>query len=281
MSSVTAQTPEGGTGEEGESPLVRVQRVMVDFVRGLFAQLPKGAYRWEPETASNPLQEGSDIWIGTEAPVQPEIVAKRPAVIIGRGPAAFHGVGLGDQAFTDLATGAQVKMDMLPTTVTINVLSRIPFEAEQLAWFVAKHVWNLRDELLRGKTFILYMGQRPSFSPPSPAGSLVAGPDTEHNISAVSVSFPTYLQHMEVAMPLNKPVLKEFDVVMVVGANGPRQRLRPRRALHGTAVFQPQPARTPAPPTNTVLSTEASASLPQTGPDEAQSAEPLTVRIKT
>ncbi len=280
MSDITPQTPEGSAGEDGESPLIRVQRVMVEFVRGLHAQLPPGTYHWEPESAENPLQEGSEIWIGTESPVNPEIVAKRPAVVIGRGPAAFHGVGLGDQAYTDLKTGAHVKMDMLPTTVNINVLSRVPMEAEGLAWFIVKHIWNLRDEILRGRTFMLYMGQRPTISPPSPAGSLVAGPDTEHNISAVAISFPTYLQHMEVAMPLNRPVLKEFEVVMVVGANGPRQKLRPRRALHGTAVFQPQPVRTPARPAAPVLSSEAP-SLPQTGPDEAQSAEPLTVRIKT
>lgn len=281
MSDNTPQTPEGQPGEDGSSPLVRVQRVMVSFIRGLFAQCPPGAYHWDPETLSNPLQEGSELWIGTESPVDPEIVARRPAIVVGRGPAAFHGIGLGDQAYTDLATGAHVKMDMIPTTISINVLSRVPMEAEELAWFVIKHIWNLRDELMRGNSFILYMGQRPSLPPPSPAGSLVGGPETEHNTVTVSMTMPVYLQHMEVAMPLNKEVLRNFEVVMVVTANGPRQRLRPRRALSGTAVLQPDPGRAVTRPASLVLSTEAPATLPQTGSDEAQSSEPLTVRFKT
>lgn len=279
MSDITPQTPEGQPSDEGSSPMVRFQRVMVAFVRGLFAQCPPGAYRWDPETAENPLQEGSEIWIGTETPISPDIVAMRPAVSIGRGPAAFHGIGLGDQAYIDQATGAHVKMDMIPMTMNINVVSRMPMEAEELAWFIARHIWNLRNEILRGNTFILYTGQRPALSPPSPAGTLVSGPETEHNWSAVGISMPVYLQHMEVAMPLNKPVLRE--VVMVATASGPKPKLRPRRALSGTAVFQPQPERVPAPPTSTALSGEAPATLPQTGPDEAQSSEPLTVRFKT
>lgn len=279
MSDITPQTPETQPGEDGSSPMVRLQRVVVGFVRGLFGELPAGAYRWEPTSAENPLQEGSEIWIGTETPIAPEIVAKRPAVVVGRGPAAFHGIGLGDQAFVDQATGAHVKMDMIPTTLNINVVSRMPFEAEELAWFIAKHIWNLRNELMRGNKFIMYMGQRPALSPPSPAGSLISGPETEHNWSAVGISMPVYLQHMEVAMPLNLPVLSE--VVMVATASGPQPRVRPRRALNGTATFQPQPERVPAAPTSPVLSGEAGATLPQTGPDEAQSSEPLTVRFKT
>ena len=279
MSTTTPQTPEGQPGDEGSSPLVRFQRVVVSFVRGLFAEAPVGAYHWEPGTSGNPLQEGSEIWIGTETPIDPEIVGMRPAVTIGRGPAAFHGVGLGDQAYVDQATGAHVKMDMLPTTLNINVLSRVPFEAEELAWFVAKHIWNLRNELMRGNTFILYLGQRPALSPPSPAGSLVGGPDTEHNWVCVSINMPVYLQHMEVAMPLNQKVLRE--VTIVATATGPQPRLRPRRALNGTAVFQAEPEKVLTPPTSTVLSEEGVPTLPQTGPDEAQSSEPLTVRFKT
>ncbi len=279
MSDITPQTPEGQSGDEGSSPLVRFQRVVASFVRGLFAQLPVGAYHWDPETSENPLQEGSEIWIGTETPIDPEIVGMRPAVTIGRGPAAFHGVGLGDQAYVDRATGAHVKMDMLPTTLNLNVLSRVPIEAEELAWFIARHIWNLRNELLRGNTFILYTGQRPALSPPSPAGSLVGGPETEHNWVAVAVNMPVYLQHMEVAMPLNQPVLRE--VAVVATATGPQPRLRPRRSLNGTAVLQPEPERVPTPPTSTVLSEEGVLTLPQNGPDEAQSSEPLTVRFKT
>lgn len=119
----------------------------------------------------------------------------------------FQGVGIGDHAYVDQATGAYVKMDMIPTTTTVSVLSRIPMEAEQLAWFIAEHMWLLRLELMKGNNFIMYMGQRPQIGPPSPAGSLVGGPDTESDWIVVQVSMPVHLQHMAVAMPLNKKII--------------------------------------------------------------------------
>jgi hypothetical protein len=279
MTILGAQTPEGQPSEETIGPLVGIQRVVVEFVRGLFAQCPLGAYHWEASSGTSQDQEGSDIWIGTENPVDPEMVANRPAITIGRGPAAFHGVGLGDQAYIDVKTGAHVKMDMIPTTVNINILSRNKFEAESLAWFVAENIWNLRNELMRGNTFILYMGQRPSLSPPTPAGALISGPDSEENWIAVTINMPVYLQHMTVAVPLNKPVLRE--VATVVTASGPRQKLRPRRALVGTTVLSEEPVKVPSRPVSPVLSKEAPATLPQNGLSEAQSSEPLTVRFKT
>jgi len=278
MTIMGAQTPEGQPSDETSSPLVALQRVVVGFVRGLFAQCPPGAYHWMQSSGTSQDQEGSEIWIGTENPVDPEIVANRPAITVGRGPAAFHGVGLGDQAYVDVKTGAHVKMDMIPTTSSINVLSRNKFEAEELAWFVTENIWNLRNELMRGNTFILYLGQRPSLAPPTPAGSLISGPDSEENWICVSINMPVYLQHMTVASPLNKPVLRE--VVTVATATGPRQKLRPRRALVGTTVLSEEPVKVPTRPVSPVLSKEAPA-LPQNDLSEAQSSKPLTVRFKT
>lgn len=216
MSHVSGTTPEGQPSDAGSSPLVRFQRVIVGFIRGLFAQCPAGSYHWEPTNGAAQDQEGSEIWIGTETPINPEITAKRPAVVVGRGPAAFHGVGLGDTAYIDTRTGGHVKMDMIPTTLNVNVVSRIPMEAEELAWFIARHMWVLRNEILRDNPFILYTGQRPSLSPPSAAGSLVGGPDTESDWIVVTVSMPVYLQHMEVAIPLNKKVLQGISVATTV-----------------------------------------------------------------
>lgn len=264
MTILGAQTPEGQPSAETSGPLLALQRVMVSFVRGLFAQCPPGAYHWESSTGTSQDQEGSEIWIGTENPVDPEVVANRPAITISRGPAAFHGVGLGDQAYIDVKTGAHVKMDMIPTTANINVLSRNRLEAEELAWFVAEHIWNLRNEIMRGNTFILYLGQRPSLSPPTAAGTLISGPDSEENWIAVSINMPVYLQHMTVAAPLNQSVLRE--VAVVATATGPRPKLRPRQALVGSVVLSKEPV---------------SPVLPQNDLSEAQSSEPLTVRFKT
>lgn len=263
MTYLYAQTPEGQPNPETSSPLVRLQRVFVDFVKGLFAQVPRGqGYHWEVSSGTAQDQEGSDIWIGTETPIDPEITGIRPSIVVGRGSAAFHGIGLGDLAYVDQQTGAVVKMDMIPTTLTINVLSRVKFEAEELAWFVAVHIWTFRSEILAGNDFIMYTGQRPQLSSPSAAGSLVGGPQSDEDWVVVTISMPVYLQHMTVKSPLNKKPVGEFR--MVATATGPQPRVRPRRPLVGTAVFSPEPS-----------------SLPQNSDSEAQSSEPLKVRFKT
>ncbi len=220
MTYTFAQTPEGQPSDVGSSPMLRLQRVIVGFIRGLFAQCPAGSYHWETTNSSSQDQEGSEIWIGTEGPIDPEIVAKRPAVVVGRGPAAFQGVGIGDIAYVDQATGANVRMDMIPTTLNVNVLSKTSVEAEELAWFIAKHMWVLRNEILRDNSFILYTGQRPQLSPPSPAGSLVQGPHSDSDWIAVTVSMPVYLQHMEVAMPLNKKILAGITTTVTASSTG-------------------------------------------------------------
>lgn len=262
MTLTYAQTPEGQPSGQTSSPLVKLQRVFTDFIKGLFAQLPRGSYHWEESSGTAQDQEGSDIWIGTETPIDPEITGIRPSIVVGRGAAAFHGIGLGDMAYIDQRTGGSVKMDMIPTTLTINVLSRVKFEAEELAWFVAVHIWTLRSDILKGNDFMLYTGQRPSLSAPSPAGSLVSGPQSDSDWVAVTISIPVYLQHMTVAIPLNKKVLGE--VRMVATAMGPQPRPRPRRPLVGTAVFSPEPV-----------------TLPTNSTSGAQSSEPLTTRFRT
>lgn len=256
------QTPEGQPSEQTRSLLVRVQEGFITFIRGLFAELPRGAYHWEPSSGTSQDQEGSEIFIGSETPIDPEIVGSRPSVVVARGSAAFHGIGLGDQAFYDQQTGAFVKMDMIPTTININVVSRVKFEAEELAWFIANQIWTLRHVILRANPYILYTGQRPMLSAPSGAGALVQGPQSDEDYIVVTISMPAFLQHTSVAMPLNRPVVGEIR--MVATATGPQPKLRPRRPLVGTAVFSPEPA-----------------SLPQNSDSEAQSSEPLTVRFKT
>lgn len=257
MTAIHETTPEGQPSEEGSSPLVRLQRVAIKFVRELFQDCPPGAYHWEPSKGSQD-QEGSEIWIGGEYPVNPSHVGKRPAVVVGRGPAAFQGIGIGDQAFFDQTTGGFVKMDMMPVTLTVSVLSKVATEAEELGFFIMKYMWSLRAEMMKGNNFIMYMGQRPSISPPTPPGALLGGPQADSDWVAVTVSFPVFLQHMEVVVPLNKPILQEVTFTATVE--------RP----------------TPPTPMSAFLGTSAvGAALPQTDSSEAQSAELLTVHFKT
>ena len=260
------------------NPLIHIVRHTVSFIKGLYAQCPEGAYRWDPATDDSPAQGGSEIFIASDTPIDTkEYVGFRPAITVVRGPAAFRGIGLNDQAYVDLSTGAVSKMDIIPTTIFINVLSRIPYEAEQLAWFTGSNLWNLRSVFMKNQSGILFMGNRPTYNSVSPAGSLVV-PDTEHNWVTASVSFPVYLQHSAHRMPLHcgpgTGIVQEVETVASVVRPEQTETPEARIPLQGSAVMQPQVQ----PPT-----VSTGTSLPSNTANEVQSSdeEPLTVTIKS
>lgn len=275
MTASTPTTPEGYLSGAAYPPTFQVVRHVIDFLKWRFSLLPAGAYRWDPESDGSPEQSGSEIFISADTPIMPEKVGQRPAITVLRSTAAFQGVGIGDVAFNDLATGAVVRMDIIPTTVMVNVLSRLPVEAEKLGWFVLEQIWAFRDAIIRSEPSILYTGNRPSLSPPSPAGSLVA-PSTDVEWSVVVVSFPTFLQHATTTLPLNKRIVKGFTTTMTTVDPSAGAQPKPVSLLQGTAVMQPI-----QPESDRNAATTDSAALPQTGQDEASSTEPLTVTIKT
>lgn len=283
---VTAPEYQAPNGWRTGSPFLQLVRVTTEFLQGLFAQLPTGAYRW-----SAPSDDGaSEIYIGMETPTAPDVTGSRPAVTVTRGAGAFQGTAIGDLAYYDMRTGAQVRMDVLPVTLSINVLSRIPVEAEELAWFIQRHIWALRDKLIVENPGILYIGSRPSISPPSPAGSLIS-PDSEHNWVVVSVSFPAYLQYSATTIPLNAKILGGIDVDAVANADyavtvpeipeitDPSQNafaipaptpiapVLPIVPLQGTAVNQPQ------------HSTANTLALPQTPTHGGQYKQPVILNV--
>lgn len=248
--------------EWAASPLVQLTRYTVGWIKGLFAQLPRGTYWWNPDAESEPDQGDSEIFISSDTPMNPSFIGQRPAITVTRSSAAFQGMGIGDRAFLDMRTGALAKMDIMPTTLIINVLSRVPFEAENLAWLVGSSIWAMRETFIKNQSGLLYIGGKFSIAPVSPAGSLVS-PDNEHNWAAVAVAFPAYLQHSMSTMPLATPVVQKIKTTAV--AVGPTPHVQAAVPLQGTAVGQPM----------------IGTGLPQTGAIEAESTEPLTVIVET
>ena len=268
------------------NPLTQCVRTYVSFLKGLFAQLPQGCYRWDPATENSPDQKGSEIFITSDTPVKvDEYVGKRPAIAIVRGPATFQGIGIGDVAHSDLATGGRSRMDIIPTTIFVNVLSRVPLEAENLCWWAGSHIWQLRELLIKGESGMLDTGRRPNYAPTSPAGSLVA-PDTEHNWVVSVASFPTYLQHGMHSLPLHSGpgtgIVEEIETVMTaLNRAGTPKSPQPPVPLQGSAVLQP---RVSVPSSAVGIgggATGSGVALPPDPEEEAQSTEPLTVTVKT
>jgi len=210
MSANTPTTPETPyLSRDFYPPTYQLVRHIISFLKWRFSKLPSGAYQWKPETESTPDQAGSEVFIGADTPIQVQQVGQRPAITVLRAPAMFQGVGIGDWAFTDLSTGAQSRMDIIPTNVMINVLSRLPVEAERLAWFCAEQIWTFREEIVKSEPSILYVGARPSISPPTPAGALVDS--TDYEWTGIVVAFPAWLQHCTHKLPLNQKTLNKIS----------------------------------------------------------------------
>lgn len=278
MSASTPTIPEAWIGRDVYPPTYQLIRHVISFLKWRFSKLPAGAYQWKPETESSPDQAGSEVFISADTPINPQQVGQRPAITVSRGGASFQGVGQGDWAFTDFATGSKVRMDIIPTMLIINVLSKLPVEAEKLAWFCLEQIWTFREEITKTEPCIFNLGAKPSIMPPSPAGALVESTDFEWSV--VVVSFPTYLQHSTSKLPLNQKIVGGVTVnggvipqATAIAAAIPAAQISP---LQGTAIHQPVLT-----PSSVAAALRPGAVLPQTGVDEAQSVLPLMLTIET
>lgn len=215
----TPETSLLGNTRDAFPPDIRVARHLIDFLRWRFSTHPDGAYRWDPPGGDDTGHQTSEIFIAHETPVNPKNVGQRPAITCAVGSLQFQGLGIGDAAFVDWTTGAQVRMDLIPTFTRVHVLSRVPLEAKRLAWYVAEQIWLFRDAIIKEEPALLHIGQRPSISEPTPAGSLV-GPSTEHEWVAVVVQFPTYIQHVGTTLPMNRRILNAIHTAAKLPQTG-------------------------------------------------------------
>lgn len=213
MTAMNPSSPEYGIQQnklEQYPPTIRACRHLIDFLQWRFSLLPAGAYHWSPDDPDSTEGTRSEIYIAGDTPLPTQAVGERPAITVLRSQLAFQGVGIGDVAFHDLRSGAKAYMDLLPTTLCINVLSRLAFVAERLAFFVQDQIFTLREEIIRTEPCILSLGQRTTMAPPSPAGSLVDS--VESDWINVALFVPLYLQHTTSFIPINVPILEKIDV---------------------------------------------------------------------
>lgn len=192
-------------------PTVRIVRHLVSFLQWRFSLLPVGAYHWAPEDEMN--AEGitaSEIYISGETPLPGRAVGERPAITVLRSQVGFQGVGIGDMVHHDLRTGGKQYIDLIPTTIVINVLSRLAFVAERLAWFVQEQIFTLREEIVRNDQSILSLGARTTIAPPAPAGAMVEAAESDWML--VALYLPVYLQHRAGFVPINVPVLDAVEL---------------------------------------------------------------------
>lgn len=175
-------------------PLNYMVKAFICFLQTIYEVAPSGYFRWTP----NP--EESEIVITEENPIHVEAVDQRPVLSVIMGPTRFNGSSLDDLVNVSARDAKEIHTDLLPGTITINCVSRVPQEARFLAWNNARTIWALRKQFIR-ETHIHEVGRNISISPVSPAGALVAG-DTEGEWHSVSVSCPFFLQWTDSVTPL-------------------------------------------------------------------------------
>lgn len=193
-------------------PMNRLVRHMIDFVKWRFSLLPRGTYHWDPESDETPDQKGSELFIGSDTPVNTTMVGKRPAITVLHSQAQFQGISIGDKLWADMRTGGRAYMDLIPTTLVVHTLARKPIVASRLAWFVQEQIFALRDEIVKTEPCLVYIGARASISPPSPAGTLVDSGATDW--SCVTYAYPAFLQYVAERSPLNKKILNKLNPVI-------------------------------------------------------------------
>jgi len=183
------------------NPLRQVRIVFVRFVQGLFFQAPHGSYHWDPD------DESTEIVITNENKIDPETCMRRPAVSFTRGPVQFYSLGIDDMMSYEADTGKKTKSVLVPGTVTVNCVSRVELEAEDIAWTIAEHMWLLRDTLMLLGFFEI--GRQPSIGSPSPAGSIISG-DSGDEFTVTPVSIPYQLSRTSSTTPLGRQIIRSL-----------------------------------------------------------------------
>ncbi len=194
------------------TPLRHVRVMFIRFVQGLFYEAPKGCYHWDED------EQKTEITITNEQKLDPEVVHKRPAITFTRGPVSFYSLGIDDLLQYEMDIAKKTKGVLVPGTMAINCVSRVPQECEDLAWVVAEHIWLLRDLLMRAGFFEI--GRMPQIGSPSPAGSIVAK-DQGDEFTVVAVSVPWQFSRTSSITPLGKRIVSGIEQRLSLNAPNP------------------------------------------------------------
>lgn len=177
-----------------EDPLNYAVKAFIAFLQTIWESAPKGYMHWSP------LAEETELVITEENPVAVNALEQRPAISVILGPTKFNGSSLDDLVHVSATNAKEIHTDLLPGTMTLNCLSRVPVEARFLGWQCARNTWILRKLFCR-ESHIHEVGRNISIGPISPAGALAQG-DTEGEWHSVQVSCPFFLQWTDSVTPL-------------------------------------------------------------------------------
>lgn len=205
----------------GEDALTYWLRVFTRFLQVVWGTWEKGSYVWRPD------DNLTDIVIQGEGTVNKEVVEKRPAIIVARGPMQWGNLAMdqfagplmvrdpktGQRVFTpniNGGNGSKRYTDLNSSTMTYTILSREGLEAQRIAGFCAYATRVLKKTLM--KAGLHKVGDDIQVGSESPPGSIVQPDSTE--IVAVAVHVPFYFQVTYTISPADKLLLKQVDMAL-------------------------------------------------------------------
>ena len=180
-----------------EDPMIFAMRLYVQFLQGLFNQVPVGTFHWEPD------METTEIVIRAEAPLDLSVVGKRPAITVVMGPTQFQGLGMDNMLSYDPKTGERKRTDLMSSIFSVYCLAESDIIASRLGHIVS-HYTRLKQRLLESPGgFYSIARPAPSANAPSPPGQLVMG--DPKGLVMVQVNIPFTLQWTWSTKPLQNP----------------------------------------------------------------------------
>lgn len=205
-----APSPKGSSW--AENPLEHLVRLCIIFAQELWKEAPTGNFKWDPD------ETVSEILITDDAPLEPEVIEKRPAIVSVRSQCGWAGIGLDQLQNLSIKTGERVHTDMISGNLTLNCLSRVKTEAELIAWVTANHFWVLKYVLM--KCGFHKIGEQIQVLSASPPGAIISG-DTEGEIINVPVVIPFHFQHSVTVSEEGLRVLNKIEQTITVQMANP------------------------------------------------------------
>jgi hypothetical protein len=192
-----------------DTPLTHVRMLYNTFVKVLYSNRPVGDMHWTDD-------ERSEIYISDDSPVDGDLIGMRPCVSFTRSAVQFYSLGMDDMMSYDFETGQKTKGVLVPGVMSINCCSRSDLESENMAFWLAEHLWILREKLM-GTAAFFEIGRQSQVSAPSRAEGIISG-DNGREYYCTTVTSPFQFSRTSQFTPINQQVVNEIALAIQVRA---------------------------------------------------------------
>jgi len=190
----------------GEDPFYYILRTYLQYLQGLFNFMERGHFHWEPDL------EKTEIVVTAEAPINMEVVGKRPAVAVILGPTQPANLAIDNMIDFNLTTNRRVRTDLYSGYLVPYCLADSETVAMRLAHIVS-HYTRVHQRILESRGgFHQIARPAPTINAPSPPGALVQG--DPQNLTMVQVNIPFHFQWTWATSPSRQaPQDRSLDMV--------------------------------------------------------------------